>query len=73
MSRRPEFFDYVCSNADKFALLFSLEVLAGLLSFAIFLTTAPGTALRVITILNIVGVVVIGGFTGALLWKCHQL
>lgn len=73
MSRRPGYFDFVCSNADKFALLFAMEVLAGLLSLAILFTTAPGTASRVVTILNLAGVTVIGGFTALLLWKCHQM
>lgn len=73
MGRQPRYLDFVCSNADKFALLFTMEVLAGVLSLAIFFATAPGTAARVVTVLNLAGVTVIGGFTGALLWKCHQL
>jgi hypothetical protein len=72
MTRQPSFFDFVCSNADKFALLFVMEVLAGLLSLAIFFATAPGTAARVVTILNLAGVAVIGSFTAALLRKCHR-
>jgi hypothetical protein len=73
MSRRPGLLDFVCSNADKFALLFAMEVLAGLLSLGIFFATAPGTAARVVTVLNLAGVTVIGGFTAVLLWKCHRL
>lgn len=73
MRRRPRLLDFVCSNADKFALLFALEVLAGLLSLGVFFVTAPGTPAHVVTILNLAGVTVIGGFTGALLWKCQHI
>jgi hypothetical protein len=71
MSRSPGLFDYVCANADKFALLLALEVLAGVLSVGFFLAAGPGTPVRVVSALNVVGVVVLGGFTAALLWKCH--
>ena len=73
MSHEPKFFDYVCSNADKFALLFAFEVLAGLLSLALFLGTEPGTAAHVVGVLNLVGVAVLGTATGAILLKCHRM
>lgn len=71
MSRKPGPFDYICANADKLALLLALETLAGLLSVGFFLTSEPGTPVRVVSGLNVLGVAGIGGFTGALLWKCH--
>ena len=71
MSRKPGLFDFVCANADKLALLLALETLAGLLSLGFFLAAEPGTPVRVVSGLNVAGVVGIGGFTAALLWKCH--
>ena len=71
MSHKPGLFDYICANADKLALMLALETLAGLLSVVFFFASAPGTPTRVVSGLNVVGVAVIGGFTAALLWKCH--
>lgn len=71
MSRTPGLFDYVCANADKLALLLALETLAGLLSLGFFLAAEPGTPVRVVSGLNVIGVIGIGGFTAALLWRCH--
>lgn len=71
MSRKPGLFDYICANADKLALLLALETLAGLLSLGFFLASEPGTPVRVVSGLNVVGVVAIGGFTATVLWKCH--
>lgn len=72
MSNAPGFFDYVCANADKLALMLALETLAGLLSVGFFLAAEPGTPVRVVSGLNVLGVLGIGGFTAALLWKCHS-
>lgn len=72
MSRTPGLLDYVCANADKFALLLALEALAGVVSLAIFLLSAPGTATRAVSALNVFGVVAIGGFTAVILWLCHR-
>lgn len=72
MSRSPGLLDYVCANADKFAILLALEVLAGVVSLLIFIFSAPGSAARVVSALNIFGVTVIGGFTAVLLWICHR-
>lgn len=72
MSNTPGVFDYVCANADKLALLLALETLAGLLSVLFFFVADPGTPMRVVSGLNVFGVLVIGGFTAALLWKCHE-
>lgn len=71
MSRTPGLLDYVCANADKLALMLALETLAGLVSVGVFLATEPGTPNRVVSGLNVFGVLGIGGFTAALLWKCH--
>ncbi|WP_227356392.1 hypothetical protein [Haladaptatus salinisoli] len=73
MSNAPTFFDYVCSNTDKFAMLFAFECLAGALSLALFLWTEPGTATRVVGILNLAGIAVLGAATGAILLKCHRM
>lgn len=72
MSRTPGLLDYVCANADKLALLLALEALAGLVSLALVVLSPPGTATRVVSVLNVLGVVVIGGFTAVLLWTCHR-
>lgn len=71
MGRKPGLLDYICANADKFSILLTLEVLVGLLSVGFFLLADPGTPVRVVSGLNVAGVVIIGGFTAALLWKCH--
>ncbi|WP_227378664.1 hypothetical protein [Haladaptatus halobius] len=73
MSTAPTFFDYVCSNADKFAMLFAFECLAGALSLALFLGTEPGTATHVVGVLNLVGIAVLGTATAAILLKCYRL
>ena len=72
MSRTPGLLDYVCANADKLAIMLALETLAGIVSVGTFVFSAPGTGTRVVSLLYIVGVVVIGGFTAALLWTCHR-
>jgi hypothetical protein len=72
MSHEPGLLDYVCANADKLALMLALEALAGLLSVGFFLASEPGTPVRVVSGLNVAGVVTIGGFTAILLWKCYQ-
>lgn len=72
MSRSPTFFDYVCSNSDKFAMLFAFECLAGALSFVFFLGTEPGTASHVVGILNLVGAGVLAVPTAGILLKCHR-
>ena len=72
MSRKPGLFDFICANADKLALLLALETLAGLLSLGFFLASEPGTPVRVVSGLNVVGVLAIGGFTAALLWTCYR-
>lgn len=72
MSRTPGLFDYICANADKLAILLALETLAGLLSVVFFVVSDPGTPMRVVSGLNVFGVLAIGGFTAALLWKCHK-
>lgn len=73
MSHEPTFFDYICSNADKFALLFAFEVLAGALSLVLFLGTEPGTATHVVGVLNLVGIAVLGSATAAILLKCNRM
>lgn len=72
MGHSPGLFDYVCANADKLALLLALETLAGLLSVGFFFASDPGTPVRVVSGLNVLGVVVIGGVTAALLWTCYR-
>lgn len=72
MSQNPGLFDYICANADKFSILLTLELLVGLLSVGFFVLAEPGTPVRVVSGLNVIGVAVIGGFTAALLWKCHN-
>lgn len=73
MSHDPTFFDYVCSNADKFAMLFAFECLAGLFSLVLLLGTEPGTASYVVGLLNLAGVTVLGVPTAAILLKCHRM
>jgi len=72
MSQAPGIFDFICANADKLALMLALETLAGLLSVVFFVFSPPGTPTRVVSGLNVLGVLVIGGFTAALLWQCHR-
>lgn len=72
MSHEPGLLDYVCANADKLALMLALETLAGLLSVGFFLASEPGTPTRVVSGLNVLGVLAIGGFTAALLLACHR-
>lgn len=72
MSNAPTLFDYVCSNADKFAMLFAFECLAGALSVVLFFGTETGTATHVVAILNLVGIGVLGTVTGAILLQCHR-
>lgn len=72
MSRTPGYFDYLCANADKFALLLALEALAGVVSLFLYVFSAPGSAARAVSALNVFGVVVLGGFTAAVLWRCHR-
>jgi len=72
MSDAPGPIDYVCANADKLALMLALETLAGLLSVAFLLLSPPGTPTRVVSGLNVLGVLAIGGFTAAILWICHR-
>ncbi|MCO8246740.1 MULTISPECIES: hypothetical protein [unclassified Haladaptatus] len=72
MSHRLTLFDYVCSNADKFALLLAFECLAGLLSLALFFGSEPGTSQHVVSILNIAGASVLGAATAAILLKCYR-
>ncbi|WP_158059649.1 hypothetical protein [Halorussus halophilus] len=73
MSHDPTFFDYVCSNADKFAMLFAFECLAGLFSLVLLLGTEPGTASYVVGLLNLAGVTVLGVPTATILLKCHRM
>lgn len=72
MSRSPGLLDYVCANADKLALMLALETLAGLLSVGFFVASEPGTPVRVVSALNVIGVLGLGGFTAALLWLCYR-
>ncbi len=72
MNRSPTFFDYVCSNADKFAILLAFECLAFLLSLVLFFSSEPGTATRVVGVLNLAGLAVLGTGTSAILLKCHR-
>ena len=72
MSNAPSLLDYVCANADKLALMLALETLVGLISLGFFLASEPGTPNRVVSGLNVIGVLGIGGFTAVLLWKCHK-
>ncbi|WP_266081398.1 hypothetical protein [Haladaptatus caseinilyticus] len=72
MSHGLSLFDYVCSNTDKFALLFAFECLAGVLSIALFFWTEPGTATHVISLLNAVGAGALGAVTGVVLLKCYR-
>lgn len=72
MDHTPTIFDYVCSNSDKFAMLFAFECLAGLLSVAFVLGTEPGTSTHVVSILNLVGIAILGTATAAILLKCHR-
>ena len=72
MSRNLGMFDYICSNADKLALLLAMEGLAGVLSVGLYLALPPGSPGRVVSALNVFGVVVIGGFTAALLLACYR-
>ncbi|SIR65754.1 hypothetical protein SAMN05421858_3171 [Haladaptatus litoreus] len=72
MSHSPSFFDYVCSNADKFAMLLVFECVAGALSLALFLGSEPGTATHVVGVLNVLGAAVLAVATTAILLKCHR-
>lgn len=72
MTDAPGIFDYICANADKLALMLTLETLAGLLSLGFFFASEPGTPTRVVSGLNVLGVLGLGGFTAALLWQCHR-
>ena len=72
MSHAPTVFDYVCSNADKFAMLLAFECLACLLSILLFFWSEPGTATHVVSILNVLGAGALGVGTAALLVKCHR-
>lgn len=67
------FFDYVCSNADKFAILLALECLAGVVALVLFVGSTPGTATHAVAILDLVGVSVLGTGTAAILLKCYRL
>jgi hypothetical protein len=72
MSHAPTVLDYVCSNADKFAMLLAFECLAGFLSILLFLWSEPGTAAHVVSVLNVIGAGTLGVGTAALLVKCHR-
>lgn len=67
------FFDHVCSNADKFAILLALECLAGIVSIAVFIGTEAGTAAHAVAILDLIGVSVLGTCTTAILLKCYRV
>ncbi|WP_082230543.1 hypothetical protein [Haloprofundus marisrubri] len=72
MSNEPGFFDYVCWNSDKFAMLFALEVFGFLLSLGAMFATAPQTPTHAIASLNVLGAGVLGTGTGLLLYFCHK-